>query len=147
MTVDRYTKIVLTVIAGSLLWICVMGVPPAVHAQQNMTFQNGNGPAVPVVVVGAGMLHRDGNVTVMFHGDRTDPWLPVQLPYTAANPLPTSLPYTPANPLPARLPYTPEAPMPIELASVRKVTSWDAVRVVVEDAALRSKPGIGREGR
>jgi hypothetical protein len=147
MAVDRYTKFVLTVIAGCLVWICAMGLPPALHAQQNMTFQNGNGPAVPVVVVGGGMLTRDGKVTVLFHGDRTDPWLPVQLPYTAANPLPASLPYTNANPMPTRLPYTPEAPMPIALTSVHKVTSWEPLRVTVEDAPTRSRPGIGRSER
>jgi hypothetical protein len=29
MRVDLYTKIVLTVIAGCLMWMCVQGVPPA----------------------------------------------------------------------------------------------------------------------
>lgn len=133
MAVDRYTKIVLTVIAGCLLWMCVMGAPLPLHAQQNITFQNGNGPAVPVVVVGTGTLRRDGVVTVSFRGDRTDPTLPVTLPYSAANPLPT------------HLPYTPDAPLPVEVTSVKKGTNWDSLRVNVDDAPVRSKPGIGRE--
>lgn len=135
MAVDRYTKIVLTIIAGCLLWICAMWTPGALYAQQNMTFQNGNGPAVPVVVVGSGTLARNGTVTVLFRGDRTDPALPVTLPYSAA------------NPLPAHLPYTPDAPLPMEVTSVRKGANWDPLRVTVDDAPTRGKPGIGREGR
>ena len=133
MAVDRYTKIVLTVIAVCLLWLCAIGMPPALHAQQNITFQNGNGPAVPVVVVGTGTLRRDGTVTVLFRGDHTDPTLPVALPYSAANPLPT------------HLPYTPEAPLPVEVTSVKKGNAWDSLHVTVDDAPTRSKPGIGRE--
>jgi hypothetical protein len=135
MAVDRYTKVVLTVIAGALVWLCAVGMPQALHAQQNMTFQNGNGPAVPVVVVGSGTLKRDGTVTVSFHGDRTDPALPVTLPYSAS------------NPLPAQLPYSSEAPLPVEVTAVHKGAQWEPLRVVVEDAPLRSKPGIGREDR
>lgn len=33
MNVDRYTKAVLTVIAGCLLWICAMGAGPSLWAQ------------------------------------------------------------------------------------------------------------------
>jgi hypothetical protein len=135
MAVDRYTKAVLTVIAGSLLWLCAVGMPTALHAQQNTTFQNGNGPAVPVVVVGSGTLRRDGMVTVSFHGDRTDPAVPVTLPYSAA------------NPLPAHLSYTPEQPLAVELSSVRKGERWEPLRVTVDDAPLRSRPGPGRENR
>ncbi len=133
MSVDRYTKIVLTVIAICLLWICVNGITPAVSAQQTLTFHNGNGPAVPVVVVGTGTLRRDGTVTVSYRGEQTDPTLPVTLPYTAA------------NPLPARLPYTAETPLAVEVAGVRKGVTWEPIRVSVEDAPTRSKPGIGRE--
>jgi hypothetical protein len=135
MSVDRYTKTVLTLIAGCLLWICAMWTPPAMHAQQPLTFQNGNGPAVPVVIVGTGTLRRDGVVTVAFQGDHTVPTVPVTLPYSAA------------NPLPAHLPYTPEQPLPIEVSSVRKGATWEPVRVAVEDAPSRGKPGIGREDR
>jgi hypothetical protein len=135
MTVDRYTKIVLTVIAACLLWLCAVGTPSTLYAQQHMTFQNGNGPAVPVVVVGAGTLTRDGVVTVLFRGDRTDPALPVTLPYTVA------------NPLPMHLPYSPESPLAIEVSAVRKGANWEPLRVAVEDAPTRSKPGIGREDR
>ena len=132
MAVDRYTKIVLTIIAGCLLWICAAGVPPPLHAQQNTAFQSGNSPTVPVVIVGTGSLRRDGTVTVNYHGQVTDPTLPVALPYTLA------------NPLPAHLTYTADAPLAVEVASVRKGASWEPFRVSVEDAPTRNKPGIGR---
>jgi hypothetical protein len=32
MKTDRYTKIVLTIIAGALVWICLRDAMPAVHA-------------------------------------------------------------------------------------------------------------------
>ena len=132
MAVDRYTKFVLTVIAGCLLWICAAGVPAALHAQQNTAFQIGNTAAVPVVIVGTGTLRRDGAVLVNYHGNVTDPTLSV------------TLPYTPANPLPAHLTHTFEAPLPVEVSSVRQGASWSPLRVSVEDAPTRVKPGIGR---
>jgi hypothetical protein len=131
MAVDRYTKIVLTIIAGCLLWICVVGTPPALHAQQNTTLQNGNGAAVPVVIVGTGTMRRDGAVTVTFRENHTDPTLPVALPYSAA------------NPLPAHLAYTPDAPLPVGITAVKRGTSWDPLRVSVDEAAARLKPGFG----
>lgn len=132
MAVDRYTKTVLTVIAGCLVWMCAMWAPAALSAQQRLTFQNGNGPAVPVVIVGTGTLDRDGTVTVAFDGRHTVPTVPVTLPYSAA------------NPLPARLPYTPDTPLSVEVASVRKGATWEPFRVFVEDAPTRPKPGFGR---
>jgi hypothetical protein len=107
--VDRYTKTVLTVIAGCLLWICAMGAGQSVGAQRAEMVNIPNVNVQPVVVVGTGFLDRQGTVTVNFvdkdGARRTDPTLPVQLPYSSAKPLPVSLPYTPANPLPARLGY------------------------------------------
>jgi hypothetical protein len=132
MPVDRYTKGVLTVIAGCLLWLCAAGLPSAAHAQQPATLSNNTGAAVPVVIVGTGTITRGGALTVMFRGDRSDPTVPV------------TLPYTPANPLPTQLPYSDTMPMPTELNSVRKGAHWEPLRVSVEDSALRSKPGIGR---
>src|SRR3954468_3551701 len=105
MAVDRYTKILLTIIAGCLLWMCAMWAPSALQAQQMLTFQNGNGPAVPVVIVGTGTLGRDGVVTVAYQGDHTVPTVPVTLPYSATNPMPT------------RLPYTADAPLAVEIAA------------------------------
>jgi hypothetical protein len=130
---DRYTKAVLTVIAGCLVWLCAVGMPGAAHAQaQTGTLPTTTGAAVPVVIVGTGSMTRAGSVAVTFHGDHSDPTVPVTLPYTAANPLPTQLPYTDVT------------PMPTELTSVRKGVHWEPVRVSVEDAAMRPKPGGGR---
>jgi hypothetical protein len=143
MSVDRYTKAVLTIIAGCLLWLCAIGTPVGVSAQRQIPFLQGDGGALPVVVVGTGTMRRDGSVTVAFRNDRTDPTLPVTLPYSASSPLPVALPYTPANPMPAHLTYTADAPLPVEVSSVRTGTSWSPLRVSVEDAPLRKKPGGG----
>jgi hypothetical protein len=132
MAVDRYTKTVLTVIAACLVWLCAAGMPGSAHAQQPVTFQNSTGAAVPVVIVGTGSITRGGALSVTFHGDRSDPTVPV------------SLPYTPEHPLPAQLPYTELQPMPMAITSVRHSAQWDSLQVAVDDAALRAKPGIGR---
>jgi hypothetical protein len=132
MAVDRYTKTVLTVIAACLVWLCAAGLPGAAHAQQAVTLQNSTGAAVPVVIVGTGSITRGGALSVTFRGDHSDPTVPV------------TLPYTPEHPLPAQLPYTEAQPMPMAITSVRHGGQWDPVRVAVEDAALRAKPGIGR---
>lgn len=133
MAVDRYTKAVLTVIAACLVWLCAAGMPGAAHAQQTVPLQNTTGAAVPVVIVGTGTITRGGTLSVTFRGDRSDPTIPV------------TLPYTPEHPLPTQLPYTESQPMPTGIASVHRVGSWDPLRVAVDDAALRPKPGVGRE--
>jgi hypothetical protein len=136
MTVDRYTKTVLTVIAACLVWLCAAGLPGAAHAQQAVTLQNSTGAAVPVVIVGSGSITRAGALTVTFHGDRSDPAIPVTLPYTPEHPLPVHLPYTEAQPMPTATAIT----------SVRNGGGhWDPLRVAVDDAPLRGKPGIGRQ--
>jgi hypothetical protein len=59
MTIDRYTKWILTVIAVSLVYLCVLRTiePITAHAQQSYsvpTQKDNNGTvAVPVVVFGA----------------------------------------------------------------------------------------------
>jgi hypothetical protein len=137
MVIDRYTKGVLTVIAGCLLWICVMGAGRTVSAQGStidiLPFKNS---VQPVIVVGTGSMDQTGRIAVNFVGPqerrRTDPTVPVTLPYSEA------------NPLPSRLFYTPKAPMPVEISAVRKTGEWEPMRVAVEDAPLRRKPGIGQ---
>jgi hypothetical protein len=136
MSVDRYTKCVLTVIAGCLLWICVMGSGSPLSAQaRSRTFPKAD--VQPVVLVGTGTLDEAGTVTVNFvpNGSRlaTDPTVPVTLPYTAERPLPVGLPYTASKPL------------SVEIASLKKTGDWEPIRVKVEDAPLRTQPGIGRQ--
>ena len=153
MTVDRYTKAVLTVIAGCLLWMCVMGAGPRLSAQQAVVdlgsfFQNAPARPQPVVIVGTGSMDQLGNVAIKLVDDsgrrRTDPTLPVALPYSAAKPLPVNLPYTTANPLPSQLFYSAEAPMPVAITSVRKIGQWEPIRTQVEDAPTHRTPGFDK---
>ena len=139
--VDRYTKAVLTVIAGCLLWICAMGAAVPLTAQRGSVQTMPSATVQPVVIVGTGTLDQRGTVTVNFAQGRTDPTLPVQLPYTAAKPLPVSLPYTAASPMPAQLPYTANSPLAIEITAVKKVGEWEPVRVRVEEAPTKTRPG------
>jgi hypothetical protein len=140
--VDRYTKAVLTVIAGCLLWICAMGAGVPLTAQRSSVQTMPNATIQPVVIVGTGTLDQRGPVTVNFtQQGRTDPTLAVQLPYSAAKPLPVSLPYTSASPMPTQLPYNASSPLAIEIAAVKKTGEWEPVRVRVEDAPTKSRPG------
>ena len=140
MNIDRYTKFVLTVIAGCLLWICAMGVGRPLEAQSStMDIATFKGAVQPVVLVGTGSMDRTGKVVVAFtgsgSGQRTDPTLQVELPYSAIKPLPVSLPYTPA------------VPIPVEITAVRKTGEWEPIRARVEDAPVRPRPGGGEPPR
>jgi len=147
MIVDRYTKAVLTVIAACLLWICAMGAPGAAHAQQR-TREAGpwSDRVQPVVIVGTGTLDAQGKVVINFTQQgsvqRTDPTLPVQLPYSAAKPLPVSLPYTASSPMPSQLFYTAASPLPVEITAVKKTGEWEPLRAHVEDAPTKKTPGL-----
>jgi hypothetical protein len=149
MTVDRYTKAVLTVIAGCLVWICAKGTGQALSAQSAQFLRIPNANVQPVVIVGTGTLDQQGTVTVSYIQQdgvrRTDPTLPVALPYTTARPLPVALPYTGSSPMPARLTNGSDAPIPVEISAVRKVGEWEPIRTSVEDAPARKKPGGGGE--
>ncbi len=134
MMVDRYLRGVLTVIAGCLVWLCVMGLPDRVQAQQRtVDLASLKTVAQPVILVGTGTLDASGRVDVNFtrtgNVTRTDPTVPVTLPYNAD------------NPMPSRLFYTPAAPLPIEISAVKKTGEWEAIRSSVEDAPFKKKPG------
>src|SRR3954470_6296311 len=149
MTIDRYTKAVLTVIAGCLLWICAMGAGRPLSAQPSTadlsTFKKG---VQPVVIVGVGSMDQDGNIALKLAHEgghpRTDPTLAVSLPYTPAKPMPVSLPYTIANPLPSQLLYSSQLPLPVAITSVKKIGEWEPLRAEVQDAPLRRTPGLPR---
>jgi len=130
MNVDRYTKAVLTVIAGCLLWICAMGAGPALQAQRQrdrdpdatqVDLRDVKTVAQPVILVGTGTMDRQGNIEVTFNqpNRRTDPTLAV------------------------RLPYSPSNPMAVEISAVKKTGEWESLRTAVDDAPLRQKPGSG----
>ena len=148
MTIDRYTKAVLTVIAGCLLWMCAMGTGRAVSAQQPTadlsTFKSA---AQPVVIVGTGSMDDAGNIALNLAPGggprRTNPTLAVSLPYTTARPLPVGLPYDAANPLPTELSHSEAQPLPVRITAIKKGTVWEPIRVDVEDARVRSRPGGG----
>lgn len=148
MNVDRYTKAVLTVIAGCLVWICAMGAGGVAQAQQT-THDLASLPdrVQPVVIVGTGSMDLQGRIRLNFSQQggvqRTDPTVPVQLPYTAAKPLPVGLPYTAASPMPSQLFYTSAVPLPVEIAAVKKTGEWEPLRAKVEDGPARPKPGGG----
>jgi hypothetical protein len=144
MNTDRYTKAVLTVIAGCLLWICAMGVAPRVDAQQ-ATAPLPSG-IQPVVIVGTGTMDRLGKVDVIYSQDggrRTEPTVPVWMPYTPTKPLPVSLPYSAGNPLPAQVINMGGAPLPVEISQVRQPAGWDPIRVRVEPGTSSLRPGGG----
>lgn len=132
MNVDRYTKGVLTVIGGCLLWLCAMGTGPSLAAQPPATITNA---VQPVVIVGTGTLDQRGTLVVHYvrqpdgRSLRTDPTVPV------------SLPYTPASPLPTKLMNSPEAPLAVEISAVKKTGEWEPIRAKVEDAPAKPKPG------
>ena len=129
MNVDRYTKAVLTVIAGCLLWICVMGAAPGLQAQHResepdavaVDLKNLRTIAQPVILVGTGTIDRQGNVQVAFNQQgRTDSTLAV------------------------RLPYSPTSPMAVEISAVKKAGPWESLRADVDDVPLRANPGPRR---
>lgn len=145
MTVDRYTKGILTVIAGCLLWMCAMWAPGAVLAQQT-TKEIGpwSQHVQPVVLVGLGAMDAQGRVVVYFTPHNGVQWTDPTVPVHASAPLPVSLPYTPANPLPAVLSHPSASPVPVQITSVKKMGEWEPVRVQVEPEPGRPRPGGGR---
>ncbi|PYR88223.1 MAG: hypothetical protein DMF84_28945 [Acidobacteria bacterium] len=150
MTTDRYTKAVLTVIAGCLVWICVMGTAGPLSAQQVPTPDSAlaAGRVQPVVIVGTGSMDAQGKIAVTFvrrnNAQVTDPTLAVRLPYTPEAPLPVHLPYTTASPLPAQLLYSAGTPLPVEITGIKKTREWEPIRTQVEDAPLRRTPGLAK---
>jgi hypothetical protein len=149
MTTDRYTKVVLTVIAGCLLWMCAMGTARPLMAEQEPAFDTASiaGRVQPVVIVGTGVMDAQGKVVVNFvrrsNGQVTDPTVPVKLPYSQETPLPVRLPYTMTSPLPAQLSYSAATPLPVAITGIKRALDWEPIRTQVEDAPLRRTPGVG----
>ena len=145
MTVDRYTKAVLTVIAACLLWMCAMWAPGAVLAQQT-TKEIGpwSQHVQPVVLVGMGAMDAQGKVIVYFSPHNGVQWTDPTVPVHAAAPLPVSLPYSQSNPLPMELGYTPVSPLPVVITGVKKTGEWEPIRTQVEPEPGRARPGGGR---
>jgi hypothetical protein len=133
MPTDTYTKAVLTVIAASLLWICVMSAGQPLRAQPP---QFSPLPAQPVVVVGWGRLNpaAPGGVEIAW----ADPSRRIS---EAAVPIrPASDPKL--DPLRVRIEMP--TPLPVSLDGVRKPASgaWDPVRTAAEPDTGARVPGI-----
>jgi hypothetical protein len=148
MTIDRYTKAVLTVIAACLVWQCALTLGGAVHAQQmqppgpSMTGRT----ATPVVIVGWGEMNPSGEIVRLStkkSGDSyvTDPILPVR-PASNGAPLPVSVT------TPVRIESNPRMPVSVDITAIRNTgVAWDPITARVEPNPAQSRPGIPKERR
>jgi hypothetical protein len=142
MTIDRYTKAVLTVIAGCLLWMCVMGSGRSVQAQVSaLDAAAFAGRIQPVVIVGTGWMDAQGKVAVNFVRRNGAQVTDATIPVAAETPLPVRLPYTAASPLPAQLLYSAGSPLPVAITGIKKTTEWEPIRTQVEKAPVQGTPG------
>jgi Ni,Fe-hydrogenase III small subunit len=137
MSTDRYTKAVLTVIAGALLYIGAMlsGQPAAAQGALTVTtpsFMAQTKPQ-PVVVVGWGSVRSDGEIFVQMAREgsivRTESAIPVNVQAS------------PQRPLAVTLGVSDSRPLPVSLNSVRPAGVWEPVRVKVEPGPLTPRPG------
>ena len=120
--VDRYTKALLTIIAGALVYIAAM--LSGERAQAQATAGEISTRPQPVVIVGWEARPRV---------------LPVAIESTS-QPLPVAIQYVP-EPLPVTLSGVPSQPWPVTLTGVRAGSPWDEVRVRMEQRPT-STPGI-----
>jgi hypothetical protein len=134
MRTDIYTRIVLTVIAACLVWLCALGSGLPVHAQPKPAPAAAERPQ-PVVIVGWGSVDAQGRVTLTMDARRgnsvTDPQLPVRI---VSYPMPNA-------PLDVRLEYTPEFPMPVGVSRIKRAGDWEPIRAAVEPEGVRARPG------
>jgi hypothetical protein len=140
MSTDRYTKAVLTVIAGALLYIAAMlsGQPAAAQGALTVTTPGFLAPTKPqpVVVVGWGSVRSDGEVSVQMvregNVSRTESAIPV------------AVQSSPQRPLSVTLGVSDSHPLPVSLHSVRPAGVWEPIRVDVEPGPLTARPGPQR---
>jgi hypothetical protein len=124
MRPDAYTKAVLTLIAGCLLWLCAMQTGGPVAAQQPLALEKA--APQPVVIVGWGTLDEQGRPSVTMQqtrtGRRTDPNIPVTL---------VNVPAVPID----------KEPMPVGVTRIKPVGEWEPIRSAAEPEPTRPKPG------
>lgn len=135
MRIDMYTRVILTVIAACLVWLCALGMGWPVQAQQR-TPPLASDRAQPVVIVGWGTLDGEGRVSLTMNADRskpmTDPNLPVKV---VGYPMPTA-------PLDVRLlEYSEAHQLPVGISSIKRTGEWEPIRSSVEPEAVRGRPG------
>jgi hypothetical protein len=155
--VDRYTKAVLTVIAGCLLWLCLMMSGRPVEAQQLAAVPADVLPqrAQPVVIVGWGEMSTQGRIVLSLKRQPdgttvTDTALPMRLPYTAQNPMPVAIeahgsPIPVAVNSPIKLAYTTDAPLPVGITAIRRTGQWDEINTHVQPGPRTNLPGEPQE--
>lgn len=143
MTIDRYTKAVLTVIAACLAWQCVLTLGGAVHAQQMQppSPQMTGRTATPVVIVGWGEMGPGGEIvrlSMKKSGDGyvTDPVLPVR-PASNGAPLPVTVT------TPVRITSSARMPLSVDITGIRNAGGpWDPITARVEPVPAQPRPGI-----
>jgi hypothetical protein len=133
MRCDAYTKAVLTVIAGCLLWLCAMSAGRPLSAQQPV--QPGGPTVQPVVVVGWGTVDDRGRTTMTMldsrNGRQSDPNLPIRVVG-----LPADVPVRVV-----RMPYTDQTPLPVGLTRIKPAGEWEPIRNAAEPEPTRPRPG------
>src|SRR3954468_8477371 len=139
MNIDRYTKLVLTVIAGALVWICALLSGSPLGAQQITAVAPGR--PQPVVIVGWGTMTQTGAVSVEWVRDARSGEVRTR------NTLPVRVENAPTEPLAVTLPYTAQEPMPVGLTSVKPGRDWEPIRTKAEPELPRATPGIGAPRR
>jgi hypothetical protein len=142
VTIDRYTKAVLSVIAACLLFQSVMVLDKAVEARQQPAAQpmspaagQAGVPPTPVIIVGwdAVAIARQPPLPVSVSANRS---LPVAI--TNGGPLPVALS------APVKLAYAPDQPLPVAINGVKRATGqWEALDVHV-GSQMSPLPGAPR---
>ena len=121
MKIDLYTKVILTVIAVCLVWMCVNGITPAVSAQAQQ--------AAPTRVI---VVDEKGVPISTAQGLRVNVG-PQALPVTIANPITIGTPVMIGNAITVANPT-----LPVAITSIERRGTWQPVVVEV----LRSPPTL-----
>lgn len=122
MTVDRYTKTLLTIIAACLLFQTALALDKVANARQQAGIIN---PPVPQPVI--------------IYGWERSAVPAVPLPVTIEQREPVSV--TLAQP--ARLAYGADSPLPVSINGVRKGSSWDSIHARIDPQEMGG-PGAPR---
>lgn len=131
MPTDRYTKLVLTIIAACLVWLCAVTTPwPAVAAQGTHTL---DASVQPVVIVGWGTMDAKGKASVTMANGRSG--------IVSDSNIPVKITGLPTEPVAVRLEYTDAYPLPVGLTSIKRTGEWEPIRSAVEGEPVRAKPG------
>jgi len=133
MPTDKYTKVVLTVIAACLVWICATMTGSPLNAQQGPPLASDR--PQPVVIVGWGTVDSRGVVTLTMNRDRNNPTTDPRVPVNIMDSM---------VPLDVRLEYTDVRPLPVGLTRVKPGAEWEPIRSAVEEEPVRPRPG-GRQ--